>query len=71
MTGLTMCSTMTCPLRNLCLRFMAPPSLSQSWSEWKPKGKSCPGFISLRKEKGAAYPRPSVLASKYPLSARV
>ena len=55
MTGLTMCSTMTCPLRTHCLRFMAAPSCSQTWAECKPKGKKCRGFVNMRKDGAHLY----------------
>ena len=56
MTGLTMCTTTTCHLRAMCLRFMAAPSYGQTWSEWKPRGKKCSGLINVniqKRKKGA------------------
>ncbi|MEK7388382.1 MAG: hypothetical protein AAB036_01655 [Elusimicrobiota bacterium] len=71
MSGLTMCSTMGCPLRALCLRFMAPPSVNQVWDEWTPKGKTCRGFVPVKKGKTFGPVKLRELAAKTSLGVMV
>ena len=51
MPDLTMCDTNKCEIRESCYRFMAPPSMYQSWSHWESKNGKCEGFVPVKGEK--------------------
>jgi len=52
MPDISMCANNDCPVRRSCYRFMATPSMRQSWAGFEPDRETgrCEAFIPIGKK---------------------